>query len=199
MLQLVVGLGNPGAAYASTRHNAGFWLVDALAARANVAWTTNAKFNGEVAELPAGDLHAHKIRLLKPHTFMNLSGEAVVAICHYFKIPLNDMLVAHDEADCAVGQIKLKHGGGAAGHKGIADISRRLGSGDYWRLRIGIGKPPASAQSSGGRIDQYVLQPPSKADAAAIHQSIARILGCWQHLAAANYAAAQQALHTFSS
>jgi PTH1 family peptidyl-tRNA hydrolase len=148
---LVVGLGNPGAEYAATRHNLGFRVVDELAARSGGP-TFRRKFHGELAEAHVG---GKALWLLKPLTYMNESGQSVRAAVTFYKVPLGDLLVIHDELDLPFGQIRLKPGGGDAGNRGIRSISAALGSGEYPRLRIGIGKPPPGFRGGGA---DFVLQ-----------------------------------------
>ena len=147
---LVVGLGNPGARYQATRHNAGFMVVDELASRAGASF--RAKFSGEVAEI---DLASARALLLKPSTFMNRSGESVQAAAAFYKIPLDSVLVVHDELDVAFGQQRLKQGGGDAGHNGLKSVSSHLGNPGYLRLRFGIGRPPVEF---GGTPADFVLE-----------------------------------------
>jgi PTH1 family peptidyl-tRNA hydrolase len=149
-LFLVVGLGNPGARYQATRHNAGFMVVDELASRAGASF--RAKFSGEVAEI---DLASARALLLKPSTFMNRSGESVQAAAAFYKIPLDSVLVVHDELDVAFGQQRLKQGGGDAGHNGLKSVSSHLGNPGYLRLRFGIGRPPVEF---GGTPADFVLE-----------------------------------------
>ena len=177
---LAVGLGNPGAQYAQTRHNAGFWFIDAVAARDNAAFS--AKFHGQFAKTP-------HYRLLRPATFMNDSGRAVAAASAYFRMSPESILVAHDEADLPPGAIKLKFGGGDAGHNGLADITRAIG-GDYWRLRIGVGK------RGGGDIARYVLSRAPHEESEAIDRAIDRALNVWQHICAGDWQTAMLKLHT---
>src|SRR5664279_5039024 len=138
LIRLVVGLGNPGREYASTRHNAGFWFADALAAKLSALFGAEGKFASEVAK--TGD-----VRLAKPVTYMNLSGRAVTALARFFDIAPNEILVVHDELDLKPGEAKIKFAGGHAGHNGLRDIQAQLGSPEFWRLRIGIGHPRDSA------------------------------------------------------
>lgn len=136
-LRLIVGLGNPGPRYEQTRHNAGFWFVDLLAEREGGRFAMEAKFQGELARIVlAGD----ELRLLKPQTFMNLSGQSAGAVARFFKLAPEQVLVAHDELDLAPGTARLKRGGGHGGHNGLRDLIRHIGA-DFWRLRIGIGHP----------------------------------------------------------
>ena len=144
---LIVGLGNPGAEYAATRHNIGFMAVDRLAAAAKIDRFTN-KFHGELA---SGDWAGEKLLLLKPQTFMNLSGKSVQAAMAFYKIPLAKLVVLHDELDLPLGKLRIKQGGGANGHNGIKDIDQAIGP-DYWRIRLGIGHPGDAA-----RVHGYVL------------------------------------------
>ena len=137
-IRLIVGLGNPGAEYADTRHNAGFHFVDALAAKFGVRMSEDRKFQGEVGRL---SLDGREVWLLKPSTYMNASGRSVVALALYYKILPDEILVVHDEMDIEPGLMRLKLGGGNAGHNGLKDISAQLSTPDFWRLRLGIGHP----------------------------------------------------------
>jgi peptidyl-tRNA hydrolase, PTH1 family len=136
-LKLVVGLGNPGPRYEQTRHNAGFWFVDLLAERARGRFAADSRFQGELARITlAGD----ELRLLKPATFMNLSGQSAGAVARFFKLAPEQLLVVHDELDLPPGTARLKRGGGHGGHNGLRDLIRHVGA-DFWRLRVGIGHP----------------------------------------------------------
>ena len=157
-IRLIVGLGNPGPEYAATRHNVGAWFVDALAA--GQAFKAEARFHGELCRLSR---RGQDLRLLKPSTFMNHSGRSVAAVSRYFEIPPEQILIAHDELDLAVGTVRLKHGGGHAGHNGLRDTINLLGSRDFWRLRIGIDHPGDRTLVTG-----YVLGRPPRADAELI-------------------------------
>jgi PTH1 family peptidyl-tRNA hydrolase len=138
-VQLIVGLGNPGLEYSQTRHNAGVWFVAALAAEHNIRLNPEAKYFGLVGR---GTINGHEVRLLIPTTFMNRSGQAVSALANFFKIPLDAILVAHDELDLPAGSIRLKTGGGHGGHNGLRDIISSSGNqNNFHRLRIGIGHP----------------------------------------------------------
>jgi len=156
-VELVVGLGNPGPGHADDRHNAGFWFVDALAARWRVELRDEPRFKGRLGRAASG------VRLLEPLTFMNLSGESVVACAHYFRIPPEAVLVVHDELDLPPGAVRLKRGGGHGGHNGLRSIESQLGSNAYLRLRIGIGHPGAARE-----VSNYVLGRPGADDRAAI-------------------------------
>jgi PTH1 family peptidyl-tRNA hydrolase len=151
-IRLIVGLGNPGREYESTRHNVGFWWLDELARVDNFNFRSEAKFHGLAAR---GQLHGHEVALLKPQTFMNLSGRAVGAIAQFYKILPSEILVVHDELDLQPGIARLKMGGGHGGHNGLKDIIAHLGTKDFWRLRIGIGHPGDRAE-----VVNYVLNDP---------------------------------------
>lgn len=167
-IQLIVGLGNPGPRYQATRHNAGFWWLDALAAKAAVTFRSESRFQADLAEITQG---GNTCRLLKPKTFMNLSGAAVQAVAHYYKIPPAAILVAHDELDLACGIAKLKWSGGHAGHNGLRDIHLKLATGDYWRLRIGIDHPRNHHQRD---VADYVLGVPDLTSKIGIDNALTR-------------------------
>jgi PTH1 family peptidyl-tRNA hydrolase len=188
-IRLVVGLGNPGREHEATRHNAGFWYADALAARLGVSFSGEAKFHGRVARAQ-GDL-----RLLKPGTFMNLSGRAVAAMAQFFAIAPPEILVVHDELDLRPGEAKMKLGGGHAGHNGLRDVAARLGTAEFWRLRVGIGHPRDSSIPQQEVVD-YVLQPPRRDERAAIEGALDRALDAWPLIASGDFERAMMALHT---
>ena len=152
MIKLFVGLGNPGPQYADTRHNAGFWWIDAVARQLGATLAPERGYQGLVARK---NLHGQPVWLLEPQTFMNLSGRSVAALARFFKIAPEEILVVHDELDLAAGQAKLKLGGGHAGHNGLRDIHAQLGSSNYWRLRLGIGHPGDKSEVVG-----WVLKKP---------------------------------------
>lgn len=156
MIKLLVGLGNPGQKYTKTRHNAGFLLLDELAKSEGVVFSRQSRFYGDLTEMNAD---ARAMYLLKPSTFMNRSGQAVVSLMKYYKIKPEEILVVHDELDFEVGTLKLKSGGGHGGHNGLRDIIASMGVRDFKRLRIGIGRP-----GSGRVVADYVLSDFSKAD-----------------------------------
>lgn len=189
MIRLVVGLGNPGREYAATRHNAGFWFADALAAKLQAAFATEGRFHGSVAKGP-GD-----IRLLKPGTYMNLSGRSVSALARFFAIDSAEILVAHDELDLEAGEVKLKFGGGHAGHNGLRDIVAQSGTPLFWRLRLGIGHPRDSDIPQ-QEVADYVLKPPRGPERAAIDNAIDKTLAAWPAIAAGDFERAMLALHT---
>jgi len=168
MIRLIAGLGNPGPDYSATRHNAGFWFVDELAHRLKVSLAPERSYFGMAARTNVG---GRPVWLLEPTTFMNLSGKSVAALARFFKIEPNEILVAHDELDLMPGQVKLKLGGSHAGHNGLKDIHAQLGSGDYWRLRIGIGHPGVKSE-----VINYVLKKPSAEHRVEIEKSIEQAL-----------------------
>jgi peptidyl-tRNA hydrolase, PTH1 family len=188
-IRLVAGLGNPGREHAATRHNAGFWFADALASRLCAPFANEGRFHGQVAKA-AGDL-----RLLKPGTYMNLSGRSVASVVRYFAVAPADVLVVHDELDLPPGEAKLKLGGGTAGHNGLRDIAVQLGTPDFWRLRIGIGHPRDSAIPQQDVAD-YVLAPPAPAERTSIEAAIDRALDAWPAIAAGEFERAMLLLHT---
>jgi PTH1 family peptidyl-tRNA hydrolase len=164
MIRLIVGLGNPGAEYEDTRHNAGFWWVDAAARALGGQLVHDPKYHGFVARVnrPEGP-----VWLLQPLTYMNLSGKAVAPLARFFKILPDEILVVHDELDLPPGQMKLKQGGSPAGHNGIKDIQAQLGVQDFWRLRLGIGHPGVR-----GEVAAYVLRKPPAAERLAIDTNV---------------------------
>jgi PTH1 family peptidyl-tRNA hydrolase len=171
-IRLLVGLGNPGPEYAGTRHNAGFWWLEAVAARLRASLLPERSYHGLVARVNrASSAGGDPLWLLEPMTFMNLSGKSVAALARFFKIAPGEMLVAHDELDLQPGQAKLKLGGSAAGHNGLKDIHAQLGSQDFWRLRLGIGHPGVKAE-----VANYVLKKPPPEQRTAIEQAIDRAL-----------------------
>jgi len=187
-IRLVAGLGNPGRGYAATRHNAGFWFVDALAAKLGAAFSHEARFAADVAK--AGDL-----RICKPMTFMNASGRSVAALARFFGIAPDAILVVHDELDLLPGDAKLKLGGGHAGHNGLRDVHAQLGTPEYWRLRLGIGHPRNTDMPLRDVVD-YVLKAPDAQDRDAIDASIDRVLGVWRDIAAGDMERAMMVVHT---
>ncbi len=190
-MKLIVGLGNPGKKYAATRHNAGFWWVDGLARSAGTTCRQEARFHGEVAKISGatGD-----IWLLKPATYMNESGRAVGALADFFKIAPADILIVHDDLDLAPGVIKLKFGGSASSN-GVRSIVARLGSREFWRLRIGIGHPRELAASEQEVVD-YVLHAPRVDEQRAIEDAMARAHEVWPVIATDDMQTAMMRLHT---
>jgi peptidyl-tRNA hydrolase, PTH1 family len=170
MTKLIVGLGNPGDEHKDDRHNAGFWFVNALAKQLNARFESEKRFHGEVAKTK---WEGEDLFLLKPNTYMNLSGQAVSALCRFHKITAADILVVQDELDLKPGTARIKLGGGTGGHNGLKDIQAHLGTADYWRLRLGIGHPRDLAGD--GRImdvADYVLRRAQLAEKKLIDASI---------------------------
>jgi PTH1 family peptidyl-tRNA hydrolase len=149
-IALIVGLGNPGAEYAETRHNAGFRFIDSLREMAGATLRPESRFSGVVAKT---NIASSPVWLLAPTTFMNRSGNSVAAFSRYFKIPPSEMLVAYDELDLPPGTVRLKFGGGDGGHNGLRDVIEKLGTADFYRLRIGIGHPGSASE-----VVSYVLK-----------------------------------------
>ncbi len=167
--RLIVGLGNPGADYDQTRHNAGFWLCERLAAGHGASFATESRFHGRVARSPAAGGW-----VLMPQTFMNRSGQSVGALARFYRIEPEEILVVHDELDIPPGQLRLKFGGGMGGHNGLKDITAHLGTQDYWRLRIGIGHP-----GDRNEVVNFVLKPPRREEQELIDEAIDRALADW--------------------
>lgn len=187
-LRLVAGLGNPGAQYHDTRHNAGFWWLESLARHLNVTLKFEVKFHGRLGKWsgPQGE-----VWLLCPETYMNLSGKSVAALARFYKIPPESILIAHDELDLPPGVARLKQGGGHGGQNGLKDIHAQLGSPNYWRLRIGIGHPGSREAVTG-----HVLGKPVPAEYERMTHAVDAALSIWPELAAGNFGAAQLKLHT---
>lgn len=185
-IRLVVGLGNPGKEYERTRHNAGFWLVERFATANGVALRKDQKFKALV-----GRHDASGTWLLLPQTFMNLSGQPVHMLAGFFKIKPEEILVVHDELDFAPGVARLKQGGGIAGHNGLKDISQRMASHDYWRLRLGVGKPQPGREGA-----DYVLEKPPAEEKAAIDAAIEKSLAVLPQMLAGDMQGAMNKLHT---
>lgn len=167
MIRLIVGLGNPGPEYEATRHNAGFWWVDGAARQLKVSLSPDRAYHGLVARMNRPQEQGGPVWLLQPMTYMNLSGKSVAPLARFFKIAPNEILVVHDELDLPPGQMKLKQGGGNGGHNGLKDIQAQLGTGDYWRLRLGIGHPGIKAE-----VANYVLRKPPADEREAIERNV---------------------------
>ncbi|MBP9604413.1 MAG: aminoacyl-tRNA hydrolase [Chromatiaceae bacterium] len=187
-IRLIVGLGNPGPQYEATRHNVGFWFVDALATRHQAPFRSELKFHGLLSRVPIGGVD---LRLLKPATFMNRSGQSLGAAARYLDIPPEAILVAHDELDLTVGTARLKQGGGHAGHNGLRDIINVLGSRDFWRLRIGIDHPGDRQQ-----VVNYVLGRPSRDDEGRIVSVLEDAESCLPDLLSGEFQKAMHRLHS---
>lgn len=186
MIRLVVGLGNPGKEYERTRHNAGAWLVERFAAAQGAHFRKDPKYQALVARLEGGGAW-----LLLPQSFMNASGRAVQLLAGFFRIKPEEILVVHDELDFAPGVARLKQGGGIGGHNGLRDISQRIASHDYWRLRLGIGHP-----GNKDEVANYVLGRPSAEDRQAIDEAIERALDVLPLCLGGDVQGAMQKLHS---
>ena len=172
-LRLVVGLGNPGAEYTETRHNAGFWFCERLADKLGVRFSHESRFHGLVANAREAG-----VWLLMPQTFMNRSGQAIGALARFYRIEPSEILVVHDELDIPPGQLRLKFGGGLGGHNGLKDTSAHPGTHDYWRLRIGIGHP-----GDRNEVVNFVLKPARREEQQQIDEAIDKALATWPQLA----------------
>jgi PTH1 family peptidyl-tRNA hydrolase len=186
LIRLLVGLGNPGQEYERTRHNAGFWLVERFAQASGVHFRKDPKYQALVARLPDNSAW-----LLMPQSFMNASGRAVQMLAGFFKIKPEEILVVHDELDFAPGVARVKQGGGIGGHNGLRDISQRIASHDYWRLRLGIGHP-----GDKNAVADYVLHKPAVDDKVLIDQAIDRALQVLPEMLKGDMQAAIQKLHS---
>lgn len=187
-LRLLVGLGNPGAEHLRTRHNAGFWFIDALAQRGDARFGVDSKLHGQVARIV---IEGRQIWMFKPTTFMNKSGIAVAAALRYWKIEPEEMLVAHDDLDLPTGTARLKFDGGHGGQNGLRDIFAHLGHGKFHRLRVGIGHP-----GDKDRVTPWVLGRPGRADEAAIIESITDALEVLPLAVVGDFNEAMKRLHT---
>ena len=187
-IQLVVGLGNPGAKYEQTRHNAGFWFVDEVARQYNARFKSESKYKSEVARCSIAD---NDCRLQKPMDFMNRSGLPVASLAGFYQVPRSSILIVHDDLDLSPGTVKLKKSGGHGGHNGLRDLIPHLGGNDFLRLRIGIGHP-------GHRDDVvgYVLKNASRDDRAAIDQAIDEAVKVLPDIIAGHLDKAMKELHT---
>ncbi len=187
-IKLVVGLQNPGAAYARTRHNAGAWFVRALADQLGLSFRAHKTFHGEVA---TAELDGNTFYLLLPSTWMNQSGRAVRAVSQFYRIPPDAVLVAHDELDLPVGVARLKTGGGHGGHNGLRDLIAHAGGGGFHRLRLGIGHPGHK-----DLVSDYVLGKPSSTEKTAIESAIDDALYVMSDVISGQFSPAKLALHT---
>jgi peptidyl-tRNA hydrolase, PTH1 family len=187
-IRLIVGLGNPGSQYEKTRHNVGFWLVNTLAEKYSGSFKNEPKFKGFLGVITILD---HEYKLFMPMTFMNLSGEAVRKIASFYKIPAEAILVIHDELDFLPGVVRLKKGGGANSHNGVQNIIDQLGSNNFWRLRIGIGKPSFKEDMA-----NYVTSSPNKSETKQIHNAVDQAIEVIPDLVLGDFAKAMQVLHS---
>lgn len=186
-IKLFVGLGNPGGQYEATRHNAGFWWVDLVAASNNSPLKLDSKFLGLVGKLS----NSNDTWLLKPNTFMNASGKAVAALANYYKILPEQILVIHDELDLPAGTVKLKKAGGHGGHNGLKDIAATMGTPDFWRLRLGIGHP-----GDRNEVVNFVLKAPTKDEQSALDGAIDKSLSILPQLLSGDFEQAMLKLHS---
>ncbi|MEN6584759.1 MAG: aminoacyl-tRNA hydrolase [Sulfuricella sp.] len=187
-IRLIVGLGNPGLEYEDTRHNAGFWWVERIAAACKAMFNAEKKFHGLATRT---HFDGHETWLLKPQTFMNRSGQSVGARAGFYKITPEEILVVHDELDLTPGDARLKKGGGHGGHNGLKDIIAHLGTHDFWRLRIGIGHPGDKSQ-----VADYVLHPARREEQDLIDAAVDRSLPLLPQILAGDFPAAMLKLHT---
>ncbi len=187
-LKVIVGLGNPGSKYSKTRHNAGFWFIEEVAAKYSATFRPEKKFFGEVSKVL---VEGKDIWLLKPDTFMNRSGYAVQSLLSFYRISADQLLVVHDEIDLPPGTAKLKTGGGHGGHNGLRDIINQLGSKSFHRLRIGIGHPGSKDQ-----VVDYVLHNPSIDERILIDRDIGDAVSVLPDLASSAFEQAMQTLHS---
>ena len=185
-IRLIVGLGNPGDKYTATRHNAGFWFLDKLASRHQASFRSETKFKAEVASF---EYAGNRVWLLKPTTFMNLSGECVGPFAKYYQIDPKNTLVAHDELDLPVGTSRFKWAGGDGGHNGIRDIFKHFAK-DFWRLRVGVGHPGTKEQ-----VLSFVMQAPSSKEQSIIDDSLDRIFETMTDVLTGDMEAAMRSLH----
>ena len=190
-IRMIVGLGNPGPEHEEDRHNAGFWFVEAVARAHGGSFSNETKFFGRVARARIGH---EQVWLLEPTTYMNRSGLAVAALAGFYRIAPEQILVAHDELDLLPGQVKLKQGGGSAGHNGLKDITAKLGGPGFWRLRLGIGHPRSFQLNQ--QVADFVLHRPGRDDRQAIDEQIDRALACLPDAVAGHFEAATMKLHT---
>jgi len=194
MIQLIVGLGNPGEEHEKDRHNAGFWFVESLAAQLKISLEYEKRFLGYVAKAKLQGLERY---LLEPNTFMNLSGQSVGACCRFHKITADSILVVHDELDLQPGVARLKFGGGTGGHNGLKDIQAHLGSAEFWRLRIGIGHPrDLASERKPIEVVDYVLKKPRKEEQVLLESAVDKALGVIPLILAEDMQNATQILHT---
>ena len=188
MIKLIVGLGNPGPEYEDTRHNAGFWWVEALARQLKVHLQHERGYQGLLART---QVNGQTLWLLEPQTFMNASGTSVAALARFYKIEPEQVLVVHDELDVVPGEAKLKLGGSHAGHNGLRDIHAKLGTDNYWRLRLGIGHPGVKSE-----VVHWVLKKPAPEQRILIDTSIDRSLQALACLVSGEMEKAMQMVHT---
>ena len=185
--QLLVGLGNPGARYEATRHNAGAWLLERVARRYAAGFRSSPRCFGSIAD---ADIEGARVRLFRPDTFMNHSGRAVAAVAGFYKVPIERILVAHDEIDLPAGAVRLKRGGGHGGHNGLRDVVPQLAGSGFSRIRIGVGHP-----GHRDRVVGYVLDHPTPAERSEIEDAIERVVGDIARIVTGDLEGAMNTLH----
>ena len=185
--QLLVGLGNPGARYEATRHNAGVWLLERVARRYGAGFKSSPRCLGSIAD---ADVEGTRVRLFRPDTFMNHSGRAVAAVAGFYRVPVERILVAHDEIDLPAGTVRLKRGGGHGGHNGLRDVVPQLAGAGFSRIRIGVGHP-----GSKDRVIGYVLERPPPAERSEIDDAIGRVVDDIARIATGDLEGAMNTLH----
>ena len=185
--QLLIGLGNPGARYEATRHNAGVWLLERVARRHASGFRSSPRCFGSIAD---ADIEGVRIRLFRPDTFMNHSGRAVAAVAGFYKVPVERILIAHDEIDLPPGTVRLKRGGGHGGHNGLRDVVPQLGASGFSRIRIGVGHP-----GHRDRVVGHVLDRPSPAERSEIDEAIDRVVDDIARIAGGDLEGAMNTLH----
>ena len=188
-LKLIVGLGNPGREYAQTRHNAGWWFVDQLAAQHHGSWKHTPRDHTELSKIRIGD---NELWLLKPTSFMNNSGGPTASVASFYRIQAGELLVVHDEIDLPPGVARLKQGGGHGGHNGVRDVMAHLGP-DFWRLRLGVGHPGTKELVIGSVLDR-----PTPAEQRSIGEAMTRALSVLPDMLRTGAQKAMHALHTAS-
>ncbi|MCC7005975.1 MAG: aminoacyl-tRNA hydrolase [Ottowia sp.] len=194
MIKVIVGLGNPGAEYEMTRHNAGFWLVDALAHQSAVTLNMERRFHGLVGQ---AKIDGQAVWLVKPQTFMNRSGQSVAALTSFYRIAVEEILVVHDELDLSSGVARFKKGGGHGGHNGLKDIALHLGGPDFWRLRLGIGHPRDRVEAKNTQdVAAYVLAAPTRGEQEKIDDAMLRAQHTLGSFIKGDATSAMQRLHT---
>lgn len=186
-IRLVVGLGNPGAQYERTRHNAGWWFLDAMLARHRASWRLERAQQVELARVRIG---SEELWLAKPQSFMNHSGTPVSAVAHFYRIAPTEILIVHDEIDLPPGVARIKQGGGHGGHNGLRDVIAHIGA-DFWRLRLGVGHPGSRDQVLGAVLDR-----PPASEQALIEEAMQRALDCLPDLLCGEAQKAMHRLHT---
>ncbi len=193
MIRLFVGLGNPGPEYADTRHNAGFWWIDAAARKLGASLQVERNYYGLCARVNSAPGAAGPIWLLQPMTFMNLSGKSVAPLARFFKIAPEEILAIHDELDLEPGQMKFKQGGGNGDHNGLKDMQAQLGSANFWRLRLGIGHPGKSGNKD--EVAGFVLRKPPLAERHLLEDCIDKSMGALELLLSGQLDKAQTLIH----